>query len=679
MLSFTSEETKKIRKRFKEEPRYAEALAKRTELVRSKTYIQEEGLAGWHHHYVCPKHGVFLNFNYYDFVHHVCPVDGEVFTGEQYDSAWWYEVLIMTAESCYLLSAAYLAGAQESYLEKAKEILMGYAKYYPSYEVHGNIPYNNPGKACAQTLDDSDFLNYLACGYDLIKDKFTKKEQETIENNLFREGAKYLMNNFTPQIHNHEVAICSTIGIIGLILDDAEIIDFALNKKYGLKYQLDHAVLSDGLWFECSTSYHLYALSWFIKYEKLAHHTKHSLLKDEHCCAVLYKMIVFFNKLLKVDNTLPVLNDGSCSLTKNGLVFEYAYSYFRTNEVLELLKLVIAGTQRDSEESLLYGVDDCEILNIMAEESSCGDKTKKHAGRKNYLSETGSQLAIIHGSDNRNLLLKATPYGGEHDHYDRLGISFTAFSKGVCEDMGTASGYGSPLHYGYFKNTASHNTVCINGDNMPPVETVVNCYKENAIDDVYLDISVDWNREFIMPDSFTIKQWVDDSYAGTRMRRIIQWYDKYFIDVFVVNAPNDFTKDYTLHVDGELVSRMEELEYMGAIRDKDPQQYLHDAYVRKAEGVVKSTYQCEGFELDVHTLADGHELIYALGPANPSVKDISYYILRSTAHETIYVNVIEAHKTGHAVIQKADILVQDKKVLVRILESNRERFFEVEI
>lgn len=664
MLSFTSEEITKIRKRYREEPRFAAYLAKRTELVRIKSYIQRKGLAGWNHHYVCPKHTVFLKFDYFNPTHHVCPIDGEVFSGEPYESAWWYKVLIMNAESCYLLSVAYLAGENDSYLEKAKEILREYAMYYPSYEVHGNIPYNNPGKACAQTLDDSDFLNYLARGYDLIQDKFTAEEKALIEENLFREGAKHLMHNFTPQIHNHEVAICSTIGIIGLILDDTEMIDFALNRKYGLKYQLDHGVLSDGFWFECSPGYHLYALRWFIKYEKLAYYTKYSLLKDEHYSAVIYKMICFLSNLLKADNTIPALNDGHGSLAKARNVLEYAYLRFGTKEVSRLLELAISGTHRDSEEALLYGVDDWNKGSVI---------------KKNYLSEEGSQLAIIHGSDDRYFLLKATPYGGEHDHYDRISISFSAFAKSVCEDMGTASGYGSPLHYAYFKNTASHNTVCINGDNMPPAKTIVNCYREKAADDIYLDVSVDWNHEYKMPDSFTLKQWEDESYAGTKMRRIIQWYDKYFIDVFIVDTPNNFTKDYTLHIDGELVNSIDNAECVLKMNDKGPQSYLHDAYWRKEEGIVKSRYQCDGFELDVHTLICGHKLIHALGPANPSIKDLSYYILRSTNNRVVYVNVIETHKAGKEVIQKVDISIQKERVSVQITESCKERYFNIQV
>lgn len=221
-------------------------------------------------------------------------------------------------------------------------------------------------------------------------------------------------------------------------------------------------------------------------------------------------------------------------------IYEYAYAYFGNEELLPFLAACYGEGARREESlvAMLYGA-----ASIPAHIPELEKKT--------YLSTCGSNLAMLYGSDDRYLLFKAMPYGEEHDHYDRLAISFDAFGAQACVDLGTASGYGSPLHYGYYKNTASHNTVVINGENMAPCDTVVNEYTLHAPDDIYLDAETLPPEDYEMLDSFTIKQWSDEAYRGVRMRRILSWHDKYFIDVFSVRSDHDLKKEWTLHIDAE--------------------------------------------------------------------------------------------------------------------------------
>ena len=48
-----------------------------------------------------------------------------------------------------------------------------------------------------------------------------------------------------------------------------------------------------------------------------------------------------------------------------------------------------------------------------------------------------------------------------------LDISYEAFGKRITPDLGT-TGYGALMHYDYYKNTGSHNTVNIEGNNQAP-------------------------------------------------------------------------------------------------------------------------------------------------------------------------------------------------------------------
>ena len=658
MNIFSSIDIDRIRERVRQHPKYIEKIEQSTRDVRAKLHIQKSGLATWYHYFTCSKCGTRLRFDYNDSERFVCPECGAAHTGEPYVGAWWETVLTITSSAAYELAIGYIATGREDFLITAKEILLGYASNYKNYEVHGGIPYNHPGRFAAQVLTDCEPICSLARAYSLLRDLFTDSERDLIENEMFRPAAEHQKKYMTPQLHNHEVAICASIGAIGIAIDDDELVRFAKDTKYGLKYQIDHAYLEDNIWFECSSSYHLYALHWFMMFEKMAKNTKYSLFADHHYRDKLYSALIFPLNLRIDSISTARLNDGHGSLEGNEKIYEYAYSYFKTDELLVLLDMCYRHKSRESLDTLLYGAE------LLPEPPSLPPK--------NYISDKGSGLAIIHGSDDRVLVFKATPYGGEHDHYDRLALSFGAFGVPACMDFGTASGYGSPLHYGYFKNTATHNTVVIDGKNMPPCDTRITEYRVNAPDDILLDACTLPPEEYTMLDSFTIKQWDDEVYRGVKMRRIVSWHDKYFIDVFYIESNNNLRKEWTWHVDGKCHVPTSAVR-AGKISEVGPQAYFKDAYIYSAEGVIKCSYQREGFNLDIYTLSDGKDLIFAEGPNNPANTDVSYLIERSTEKKTVFVNVFEAHR-GTPVLKSVSIQRSGEGVCLLITEnSGREK------
>ena len=658
MEIFSKEEIERIRERVRKNPRFVEKIEKNTKDVRSKRYIQKSGLATWYHYFTCSHCGTRLTFDYNNSEYYTCPECGKVHSGEPYLGAWWETVLTMTSSAAYELAIGYIATGREDFLSCAREIILGYAVNYKNYEVHGGIPYNNPGRFASQVLSDCEPICYLAKAYSILSEHFTDDERSIVENEMFRPAAEHQKKYMTPQLHNHEVAICASIGAIGIAIGDEELIRFATDTKYGLKYQIDHAYLDDNMWFECSVSYHVYALRWFMVFEKMAKNTDFSLFNDPNYRDKLYNALVFPLKL-RVDDTSTIrLNDGHGSLRNNQEIYEYAYSYFAKDELMTLLNACYAGGERESIDALLYGVDDLDNSIV--------------APSDNYFSESGSGLAVIRGSDERMLLFKATPYGGEHDHYDRLALSFRAFGWDACMDFGTASGYGSPLHYGYFKNTATHNTVVIDGKNMAPCDTRVSKYRVNAPDDIYLDAETLAPEEYKMLDSFTIKQWDDEVYRGVKMRRVISWHDEYFIDVFFVSSDNEYKKDWTLHVDADL-QIPNTATYIGKISSEGAQAYLANAYISEGSGTIKLSYRGKDANMDVYTLADGKELIFAEGPDNPASGKVSYLLERTSAAAPIFVNVIETYRKD-PIIESVDISIFESKLTVKVCEkAGRER------
>lgn len=649
MLSFTPQEISLIQQKAQNNSAYLEGILHRHNDLLNHLYIQKTAIATWPHYFICPKCSVKLIYDYHNPDEYACPLCNNKYSGEPYLGGWWSETAYKNAEGAFELAVMYLITQDKKALQCVKDILLGYAQHYESYDVHGGIPYNNPGKMFAQVLDDSAALNSLTRAYDLISNELSDDEQHQIIHGLFLPGACHLMKNMTPQLHNHEVCICSALGNIGLVTQNQDILDFALNQKYGIKYQIEHGFLEDAMWFEGSMGYHLYTLNWIMRYETLARHTKYSLFKDEYYRKKLYLALTLASKLVLKDGTFPKINDSEASFKDKESIYELAYTIFNDDAIAFCLNQVAKFSHRNDLYSLLYGKELPEI----------------HLSKQNYLSKTGSQLALIHGSNERTFLFKASPYGGEHDHYDRLSISFSAFGKDVCTDLGTASGYSAPLHYAYFKNTATHNTVVINGENMAPAETVIHEYRETAENDIYLDASTLWSKDFIMPDSFTIKQWNEKCYEGAFMHRKIQWCDHYFIDVFHVESNNTLAKDWTLHIDGNLATDLNQTQKMDTLSSSTPHSHFH-SIMKINENVKKLTYDCGEFNLHIHPMMKEKELIFAKGPANPATRDLSYLIERTVAERCTFVNVIETCRKDDECIEDVEFIQHEDIIEITI-------------
>ncbi|WVX59341.1 alginate lyase family protein [Enterobacter ludwigii] len=323
------------------------------DVLNHDTLVPQTGCATWNHYFYCPEHSVRLFWDRKSPNKHRCPVDGAVFTGEPYYGAWWRWLNGLNAKACYELGILWLLTDDNKYLNKITDILMQYAKYYPDYEEHGGIPYNGPGKANAQTLCEANCHADFARGFDIVSAALTTEQYEYISRRLLRSGADFLMQHRSNQIHNHEVKISATIGIIGAILDDDRYLTFAVNSPYGLRYQLEHALLPGGLWFEGSLHYHYYALEAFMGFEKFAQHGPFSLLDKPWYTNMLALPLT----LLMPNMTLPKVNDCVNGQERLGHadIYEFAFNYYGNPQYGELLAWLYTAGPRDNIDALFYG------------------------------------------------------------------------------------------------------------------------------------------------------------------------------------------------------------------------------------------------------------------------------------------------------------------------------------
>ncbi|EPY5356546.1 heparinase II/III domain-containing protein, partial [Klebsiella quasipneumoniae] len=103
----------------------------------------------------------------------------------------------------------------------------------------------------------------------------------------------------------------------------------------------------------------------------------------------------------------------------------------------------------------------------------------------------------------RAVVPKHTPYGGEHDHYDKPGLIIYDNHVPILPDMG-ATGYGAPMHYSSYKNTLTHNVLCVEGFNQPLVNPQTLNFTET---DDYAEVTVEIDLREPRPTSRASTAW----------------------------------------------------------------------------------------------------------------------------------------------------------------------------
>ncbi|PKE27867.1 alginate lyase [Rahnella sp. AA] len=611
MKQFSQNEMQGIRERLHNFQHVIHALEKENAVVLEHPLIvQKTALATWNHYYYCPQHGMRLEWRYDSPKSHRCPEDGHLFHGEPYDGAWWRWLNGLNAKACQELGLLWQLTGEQRYLEKVSELLLTYARYYPDYQEHGGIPCNGPGKANAQTLCEANCHLQLALGYDFIRDALSAEQCALIETRLLREGAEFLMHHRHDQLHNHEVKISATLGVIGAIIGEPRYLNFAVNSPYGLRYQLEHALLPGGLWFEGSLHYHFYALQGFFAFEKLAKNTPYSLIS----LPFYRQMLTLPLALLMPDGATPRLNDctpGQEKLTQSDL-YEFAYQYAREPLYAEALHIIYQHKSRENLDALLYGVK-----QLPPAQGNLPAVTPFHA--------PGTGLTIMrNAASQRALLVKHTPYGGEHDHYDRLGILLFERGHEIFPDLGT-TGYGVPLHEGYYKNSATHNTVCISQANQPPATPrVLQWHVTPKMQ--YLDVCVDWLTPVSMPDSFTQIKWNSAAYQDVFYRRRLLMTGDLILDVTQITNPHRQQVDWTLHVNAKALSAYPS-GGVDAFPD-GPLQRMTDIRTRPLAGVMQHLFATQAGGFSVWLYGEG-DVFQGKAPGNPPSRSLSYLIARS--------------------------------------------------
>ena len=577
--------------------------------------------AGYYHDFFCAQHAIQLRFDHRSPRRHVCPVDGAVFSGEPYDSAWLWSVNDM-------LSDAALKFAFRSHLEtgtrraradaaEATRILETYARRYRKLKPAPTVYEEEPGIATWQNLDESVWIVRLCWAYALLWETLPDPLRETLVRRLFRPAARHIRRVRCREIHNVSNWNNAALVTLARVLEDDQLLEEALEGDLGLAAQLERGVTEEGLWWEVSLSYHYYSLDAIVRTLRILKATGRSFDGG----GVLRRMFLAPILVSLPDLKLPSVNDcwhfiGLEERVGHGIpdadgFYETAYAWFRDPAFAWILQRNYRTRPRDSFEALLDGA------RVIPDGEPQGRDSR-------LLPDAG--LAVLRGGGSRKrqnyLLLKAGPHGGVHGHWDQLRIQLARAGSSLIPDLGTP-GYGIDLNHTWYQQTASHATVLVDGESQPPTQ--------GRFD------------RFVDQDGFTrvdaSASWEVGAYAGVRMRRIILWRDTHFVDLFEVLCPSERELCWVCHVQGERVHGDSGLQAAEPLSGSGGLGHVRLDGETMEPPDTRLRWRHPDGRLDLHLAGPFGRLLVGDSPSNPASQRLSTVIRHRWAARTVFVSV----------------------------------------
>ncbi len=215
-----------------------------------------------------------------------------------------------------------------------------------------------------------------------------------------------------------------------------------------VEQQMERQVRGDGSHFEQSAYYHVYALDLFLLYRLLA---KPSGTYD----ARLVSMAEYLDALLGGSGTLPLIgdDDGGRLFHPYGERAGFGRATMATCAVLFNRPEWLRGFDHLSEQAAWWL--GAEALSI------CPGPPARRDSR--FFSDGG--VAVM-AADEVHLVIKAGPLGegsGGHSHCDVLSLTARVGNREILIDPGTFTYVADPAERNWFRGSAAHNTVRIDG------------------------------------------------------------------------------------------------------------------------------------------------------------------------------------------------------------------------
>lgn len=472
----------------------------------------------------------------------------------------------------------------EKYAIYIRDMLLQYAGLFPNLELHPTRKSYATGKIFWQCLNDANWLVYVSQAYDCIYDWLEPEQVNLLNTQLFRPLADFLSvenPQFFNRIHNHSTWANAAVGMIGLVMDDEELVHRAL---YGLKddgisseqrdndggyikvdgihqagflAQLDFSFSPDGHFTE-GPYYLRYAMTPFLLFGNALANNRPDLDILNYRDGIFNKSVYALLNQTDAQGRFFPINDAQKGMSwlSREVIAAVDIAYTTMGQNPELLAIA------EKQNTVTLDVPGYTVAKaIHAGKTEAFHHRSKlyrdgHDGKKGGLAVLRTQNGP---TEELCLLFKFAAQGMGHGHFDRLGISiYDAWGEAV-QDYGSArwvnidqkgGGRYLPENKSFAKQSIAHNTVVINGKSH--FEGKVAAGEKNSSELCFSDLS--------KPEIQVVSAMDGHAYENTQLHRTIFLINDeesiypFLIDIFRVQAPEPVTLDFPMWYTGHILS-----------------------------------------------------------------------------------------------------------------------------
>lgn len=379
-------------------------------------------LSGWIHDFYCDKDGAELIFDENNSSFFLCPLCHLKYDDLKRKRAWILKYRYKVFQDLENRSFKFLETKNKEDLEYIIEVLKFYGINYEKFLIHdkdGNIyqveSEKNTGRITSQGLNEAMVMIRIVKTVFNVANYLDNELKKVILEDMFDCSFK-LLKSQVKRIHNIDFYIVIAIGMMGILSDNKEMLDFAFQGNFSVFKQLEEGITKEYFWYEGSFHYHMFILKPILEMLILAKKVNYRI--DEKYYRIVKKMIDSILKVTFNDSSFPSPNDG----WPNRGISNYM-------EVFTLAKAVFKADFKINTET-------CHFVDTGF----------------SMLKNEYYQVFVKYGGKNCS-----------HAHPDFLNLEIKLGNYFLTHDLST-SGYGSVISKNYYKKTYAHNTVVINGD-----------------------------------------------------------------------------------------------------------------------------------------------------------------------------------------------------------------------
>ncbi|MBN2009429.1 alginate lyase family protein, partial [candidate division KSB1 bacterium] len=413
---------------------------------------------------------------------------------------------------------------EEKYARFVREMLLEYAKLYPTLGKHPLSHNQAPGKLFHQMLNETVWLTYTSMAYDCIYDWLDKADRENIEKNVFRVIVDWFItenHHEFNRIHNHGTWTVCSVGMIGYVLGNQDLVDMALygtekDGKGGFLKQLDLLFSPDGYYME-GPYYIRYALRPFFFFAEAIERNQPELKIYEYRNQILKKAYYSAVQTTFPNGVFPPINDASRTMDIQDvgviLANDLVYSRYGADPNL----LAVAKIQ----DEVLVNGSGLKLAQDFNNAKNIPDMDWGSIEFTDGFDGTQGGLGILRmgtGENQSMLLMKYGVHGQGHGHFDKLTFIFYNQGHEIIPDYGFCrwiniepkfGGRYLPENKSYAMQTIAHNTVTVD-------QTCQNNFDRKIADEMsgkrhFFDVS--------NPNIQVMSAHADEYYPGVNMQR----------------------------------------------------------------------------------------------------------------------------------------------------------------